>query len=166
MRVRLGARGCGGAGGQLQGGHLERGGLSRPHPVQGGRTQLPQGSVAPHLLQVQRGEVLPVEGELHDGLVDLRLQVAAVAVAQQLSGPHLGQLPAQHQAGLLGGVEGVVVHGVGQQGCLNPGELSEQLFLLHIHQLEQLGSIKSRCFSTESLPTFDSFRFFLTWYSL
>ena len=68
-----------------------------------------------HLSQVELGEVGGLEGELHDVVVDVGLEVAAAAVAEQLPRAHVAQLAAQHQARLLARVERVVVHAAANQ---------------------------------------------------
>ena len=68
-----------------------------------------------HLSQVELGEVCGLEGELHDVVVDVGLEVAAAAVAEQLPRAHVAQLAAQHQARLLARVERVVVHAAANQ---------------------------------------------------
>ena len=72
--------------------------------------------ISTYLSQVELGEVCGLEGELHDVVVDVGLEVAAGAVAEQLPRAHLAQLAAQHQTRLLARVERVVVHAAANQG--------------------------------------------------
>ena len=72
--------------------------------------------ISTYLSQVELGEVGGLEGELHDVAVDVGLEVAAGAVAEQLPRAHLAQLAAQHQTRLLARVERVVVHAAANQG--------------------------------------------------
>ena len=53
------------------------------------RAQLSKWRVAADFLQVQGTKVFLIEGELHDVLVDVSLQVAAVTVADELPAPHV-----------------------------------------------------------------------------
>ena len=100
--------------------------------------ELTGGGAASDLGEVHVTQLLLLELAGHDLLVDDGLEVLGVTVAPVLLPPDGAELASQHEAGLPGGLELVLVHVICGQTFFDFVELLQDLLFFHIQLLKRI----------------------------